>query len=364
MKKLMIPTALAVSISLSLTGCLLPKEEVFESAPTQVPFEGAAYDTAECVKRDIIDRETLQFKYVPVNTVSLSFAVDGLNYDKFFFEAGDTVEEGQLIGQLDLGTLETDLETLNSQLASCEKQLADLNENRALDQRMLELQDAWLAYEDRAKHLDELNKRYDREKLAIEDDIYLLTLKKEHCESSIADRQIHAPFTGVLTYLKMPDVGEESDRNMKVCTLADKSLSLFRGETNRWSYIKNGTTYTIVNAKTQAEYSATAVSEESLGLPKEDKEEGKNATVYLALNDPAFDLQDGDPGRVTITIQEKYDALAVPTEAISVINGKTVVYLPDENGLRTYREVTTGVTTSTLTEITEGLQEGDTVILN
>lgn len=94
----------------------------------------------------------------------------------------------------------------------------------------------------------------------------------------------------------------------------------FGADTPRWSYFSPGDEVDVVVSDTA--YPAVDRSEEELGLEHQEKVAEENAYVYFALKEPTFDLEDGDRGSVTLVLDERHDALLVPSEAISSAGGQ------------------------------------------
>jgi len=85
-------------------------------------------------------------------------------------------------------------------------------------------------------------------------------------------------------------------------------------------------------------------------------------SVVLALTDPDVELPNGGLARTTIVTGEVASATAVPTSAVSTTEtGRTVVLL--DGGSTTTVSITVGTVGSTWTEITDGLDLGQTVVL-
>lgn len=62
-------------------------------------------------------------------------------------------------------------------------------------------------------------------------------------------------------------------------------------------------------------------------------------------------------------VAEKYDdAILIPKEAVDTYRGKTFVYVQDSQGLKREKYVTTGISSDTMIQILEGLNEGDLII--
>ena len=69
----------------------------------------------------------------------------------------------------------------------------------------------------------------------------------------------------------------------------------------------------------------------------------------------------GMTGSLTVTIASRSNVLLVPTSAVSGSSSASFVRVM-QNGTPTYRQVTTGMTTSSLTQITSGLTPGEVVV--
>ena len=66
---------------------------------------------------------------------------------------------------------------------------------------------------------------------------------------------------------------------------------------------------------------------------------------------------------VTIIVDQRQDVLVVPSSAIQRSGRDSVIEIQNDDGSTTRQVVTTGLSDSTNTEITNGLQEGQTVII-
>ncbi|NLG85184.1 MAG: HlyD family secretion protein [Firmicutes bacterium] len=83
--------------------------------------------------------------------------------------------------------------------------------------------------------------------------------------------------------------------------------------------------------------------------------------VRVALFDPGEEVKAGMSADVSIIVAESPDAVRVPNGALETRMGFTTVRLYQAEGKVAYRRVKTGLRTETMTEIVEGLHEGETV---
>lgn len=74
-------------------------------------------------------------------------------------------------------------------------------------------------------------------------------------------------------------------------------------------------------------------------------------------------MRSGMTANVTFFIESKKDILLVPAEAIKVQDGRTIVSLRGPDGKPQVRDIQVGVSDGKNTEVIDGLQEGDTVLV-
>lgn len=84
-------------------------------------------------------------------------------------------------------------------------------------------------------------------------------------------------------------------------------------------------------------------------------------TVDLAPRVLPALAKSGMTGSLTVTIASRANVLVVPTSAVSGTSSSSFVRVM-MNGVPAYRQVTTGMATSSLTQITSGLAAGETVV--
>ena len=88
----------------------------------------------------------------------------------------------------------------------------------------------------------------------------------------------------------------------------------------------------------------------------------RTAPIEIEIPNPGFRLKPGMYARVTVTTDERKDALVVPTNAVVDTGGRRGVFLAADNSTVSFRPVSIGVEESTQIEILDGLSEGDRVV--
>ena len=345
-----------------LSSCaLLPEEEVPRSAPILREYEQEAFQFAIVERGDLVWSERISCTYVPVQTATLSFELGGEYVDEVFVHVGDAVEEGQLLAQLELSSIEEQIVSAQRSMEELRLRLEYLEEERSIALRRAELS---AASDPQALRdaVDQVNETYDERRLSYEDSLYLQELTLETLNRRLSERQIRAPFAGTVTYVRNYSEGARSVFGENAVTVADSTLSLFRADTDQWARFSPGDEVDVVVSNDI--YPAIVRSEEELGLAPQEKLEGETAYVYFALKEPSFDLEDGDRGSVTLVLDERHDVLLVPSDAVSSASGQPIVYYQNEEGMKAYKPVETGLTANKQTEIISGLVEGESIIVD
>jgi HlyD family secretion protein len=83
----------------------------------------------------------------------------------------------------------------------------------------------------------------------------------------------------------------------------------------------------------------------------------------IALDATPSGLLPGMSAEVEVLAGLCRDVLAVPSEAVSVDQGRNLCYVIGPSGLER-RVITPGLSNPELTEVTDGLKEGESVVLN
>ncbi len=352
---------ITICACLLLTSCsLLPEEETFRTAPLIREYQQQEYKFTFVERGDMQLTEKIGFTYVPVQTETLRYTVGGLYFDESFVKVGDNVEKGQLLAQLDLSGIEDQIAACELQIEKLNIQMSALEENRALALERRRLEMARSTAEELSEALEKVNRDYDRQKTSLQDQLTIQNIQKEEYEAEIAKRQLRAGISGTVTYVRSTKQGDRSVAGDRYVTIADGTMSLFRTETVYWDRFKPGDEFIITVSK--AEYEAIVASEEELGLPVTEKIEGKNGYVYLKLKNPSFEMEDGAKGNVILVLDSREDVLMVSVNAVSEINGQSIVYYQREDGMKAYKPVETGLVANRMVEITGGLAEGEQII--
>lgn len=361
-RKVLLFSVLLITATLLSSCSLLPEEEPIRTAPLLNDYQREVYKTAVVERGDLKAIEKVTCKYVPVQSASLGFALGGEYVDKMMVQLGDTVEEGQLLGQLKLGTLEEDILKAENSIAELELRKAYIEELYQIELRRFELTGKNMDTETRREAMEDLEKDFATRRKDVNEAIELQTMTLDALKKMLEERQIRAPFAGTVTYVRKYEDGDLSTFGENSVKIADSTMSLFRAETKYWDRFNVGDTHEIVVSKNP--YNIIVTDEAALGLPVPEKVPGSHAYVYFMLEEANFTLSEGDYGTLDLIRDQRLDVLHVPSSAILNAGDKRLVYYEREDGMKAYKEVETGITVNRRTEIISGLNEGDIIIVD
>ncbi len=356
----------ALAAMLLLGGCsILPTEEEIAVKPLLNEAYLPSYETVK-VQRGTVDTSIVkQVTYRPDTVESLTFGEEGVLQD-IFVKKGDSVKKGDLLAQLDCTEL---LDTA----ASYEKSMSDLalQKKQICEQRDLEVK----TYDLKLKHnlsrqqqadQEELSvlkieydalqtakestlKQYEQRLVVIADEMTILQLRLDEVNEKLHGRQIYAPMDGVVSYIMNVLAGDTLNTNQPLLRIeatenivftADEAVfavgSVYEGEMQNGGFI-----------------SLVAV----------EAEEGALLTDSLVPQQEDMGFTNRASAKVTIPGEVHEDTLYIRTAALFENEHGYYVYVVDENGLAESRNVTVGLISGIRAEITDGLEEGEDVVV-
>jgi RND family efflux transporter MFP subunit len=320
----------------------------------------------------------------------LAFDIPGrageITVEEIMVEEGDAVEEGQLLARLDTSEWNDMLVNLERDLLQAEIDLK--NAELALDKAEAEtvtLITGDIVY---ATSFDD-------------DEIEILELRVELAEARLEDArealeealekspEIIAPFDGFITRVNV-EGGDEVMPGTVAVQLADpdrfeadilvSEMDIFQVKLGGEATVQvDAMTSLILPAEvTHISPTATIQSgvvnyyvkveleplEELLQAQQEAMlEQMQQAHQEQQAEFENFQLREGLTVTVRIIMQEKSDVLLVPNGAITTQGGQTLVQVVSAGGAVEERAVTTGISNWQYTEVTDGLAEGEQVVV-
>lgn len=172
------------------------------------------------------------------------------------------------------------------------------------------------------------------------------------------DAKVTSPIDGVIAQ-KLLDPGAMASPSTPIVVIVSKNVEVdVNVEEAKLGLIQAGQKATVlVPAFPGVPFAASVVGDPPVVDPR-----SRTAVVRLAAEDPKGQLKPGMYAQVSIRVKPQQNVLIVPISALVNDNGKTEVYLV-RNGVIAVQPVTVGVEDQNNAEITDGLNEGQVVVV-
>ena len=388
-----LPCALIfLTLPVLFSSCgLMPEEEELPAAPVIRSYEAEEYEQTIVMRGDMMLTKRVKCTYASARQEKYSFSLGGLYIDKIYVTEGEQVEKGALLAELEPGDLperisagEYEIKALrikkenllaNQKLELDKQEIILAGMEDQIDELMLKAQsgetdeekkalvdqanETLIQFLEKEKQKEELGETHRKEQQELDDSLYIADIRLKELKEELRERQIYAGISGTVTYLRDTAEGERSVKGRTFVTVADLDTVVFTVKGADAQYFPAGAQATVTVGK--KEYPVQAVDGAEFGIEEAGEEDESMAYLQLLAPDPT--LEDGASGSIHITLDERRDVLYVDKDAIKSAGGNTFVYMLDENGLRTRRDVVTGLKADDHVEIISGLTEGESVIL-
>ena len=386
--------SLFLLLSLVLTSCRLGR-----ATPTPIPITlpgqltdqlttPTAQESYTVQHGEVVQEEILTGRVTPIREENLFFRRSG-QITEVYVNDGDYVQAGDVIAVLDSETLEIDLESaligLSIAKESQKRAEADLAYRRQQAEISVEIAQALLGDETNAINLPANTPKesvqqvraaqLEAAKLALQqigdtiDPTIELNVKRaelavERVKQSILEGQIEASFSGEVRFINMPKEGE------KVAVAAYNAVArLVEAGSYQIELNLPRAQLELLQEGMDVEVSAASLGPETLpgvikALPRPfGTSQGSLAEVTLVNADDNKKLSEGITVAINVRLKSKANALVIPRLALQEDNQIYSVTIKDGESLR-HVTVGVGVMGSDLVEITAGLTEGQTIVVN
>lgn len=317
-------------VSFGLTGCyLFPKEEAV-TAPPLVKPKAITYETAEVKKGSIENKITGFASVISVEQKDLSFTYRGGRLKSINVKAGDDVKKGAVLAELDTDSLISQIE-----------------------EQKISLQKAQIIY-------DQASSKGDKDSTALASlDVKLEQIKLNDLQNEFDKAKLISPISGHVDYLDSKvNVGDEVAAYQVIMRIADPSkLQLMYNGTDI-SKLQLGMKIDVtVNSK---QLKGTVVMTPA-NIPSNADDSLKNS-VQIKVDDIPSGTSIGDQAEIKAVLQKKDNVIVLPKSLVQNYDGRHFVQVL-KNGLKSERDVETGMETGADIEITKGLEVGEKVIV-
>jgi RND family efflux transporter MFP subunit len=298
--------------------------------------------------------------------VDLTFNMSGTVQEVLVGE-GDTVEKGQVIATLDTSEWETQLITLKEGLLQAKMSLenAEMNLEKTEEATTSEFRE-WQI------EIDEMQ-------VTLAED-HLKDAEKALEEANEASPEVTAPFDGFITKVNVSG-GDEVKKGTVAATLADPNefavdilvseMDISQVDVGRKGIVKADAAPTISLPAKVTHISPTATIQQgvvnykvTVEVESPEAVAQEQQTAGQAVVTPkTSQFREGMSVTVNIIIQEKKDVLLVPNGAITTQGGQSYVQMISSNSTIAWKAIKTGITNDVNTEVTDGLSQGERVVL-
>ncbi len=317
------PAAVLTAAVMALSGCyFFPDEEKLLDPPT-ISADDVTYSTFTARTKTIKNVSTVT-GYVKSRTErECYFTAYSGRIKTVYVHAGDMVNEGDLIAEMNVGELEYELKI-----------------------QELKVKSARLRYNSTGSEQDRLQLEIEQSTL----DMY---------QAQYDGAKIYAPISGQVSYVFRIDPGTEFDPYKVIARIADPN-DLYVAAT----YDSDDRIFTKGDAVTLTVDGDTYEGTVSY-TPKDARADGAEVTNILYADFtgkmPTIAYL-GAIGDIKKTISISENAVVIPRNLIKTDGDRTYVQVL-ENGEKTDRDITIGITNATEAEILTGLSAGEAVII-
>ena len=325
------------------------------SAEAQGPTTRTVEASLSTMEKTVSGTGTLE----PTVQEDVSFAVSG-TVTKVKVAAGDTVTKGQVLATVDTLSLDADLLSAKSTLAQAEARLSDA--------------------EDAADGSDASDAQVAAAKAQVE----VAQAGVDDADAAVDDAVLKAPAAGLVTTadLEVGDVvtsGSTGSSGGGAQPSSQSSTSTTTTSTGQFVIVGTGA-WQVATTVGEADVANVAAGDQvemtsddltdtlygtvaSVGLVSTSTSGVAAYPVVVDVTGDTTTLHDGTSVDVSIIYERRTDVLTVPALAVTTADGASTVTVQATDGTQKKVTVTTGETSGNLVEITDGLAEGDAVVL-
>ena len=327
--KIIMSAALIISMTGMTGSFFFPAEEQHHEPPT-VAIEDIAY-TTYTAKQKTIEDKTVATGYVFCKSqYNASFPESGGTLKTIYVTAGQHVEEGDLLAELDVG----DLDYLYKQ-------------------QLLIVQKAQIAYNSSGTA---------EARLTLEMEQNTLT----EYERQLNNSRIYAGMTGEVCFVQDMDPGTTVTAYKTIIKIVDPSQLCIQYSSSNMKSFPLGEEVTImVDGEDYSGCVSKTPTDVKEGLYDDFPAVMKDtSSIYCEFTDgtPSF-LTVGQTADITAVFARHENAVVISKTLVKTDGDRTYVTILDENDTKKEVDVTVGITNATEAEILTGLNAGDRVVV-
>jgi multidrug efflux pump subunit AcrA (membrane-fusion protein) len=333
--------AVMTAAALLCSCSLLPTEEEFDTTPVVKEYEGNNYNKYTVVRGDMVQKESVIVRYQGTARTEIKGEGIGVQIKKFCVKKGQKVEAGDVLIENYLPQQENIIKKSKREI-----QKLNLQIQQAQEMQKLELKKIARLSGSRAQKKN-IRQQYQSQIQNYKSSLALLKLDVKAAKEELDLDVIPAETDGRVTSVDTSFEGGFATEEDVLLVIEGKKKNRFRAKTSYASRFHDGEEVTVSVGG-------------QLYKTKVKKTSSKNLVYFYPKT--TLSLKSGTAGSIDLILKEKKDVLYVPAALVYDMGDKKIVYVEDENGVKTIREVTLGERIDNLVEITDGLQEMEQII--
>lgn len=320
----------AIFLIALLGGCfLLPREEEILAPPIMEPPE-ITYKTIPVVRKDIERSVRVTGYFVYAEQKSVQFRTASGRLDEIKVNYGDVVEAGALLAEL---------VTNNTTLQITKQEIAVRKSELNFERKQLTGAD-----------------RFELEMAQL--DLSLTRLSLAQLVNELEASRLRSPIAGEIVYIANVSEGDYIDSYKTMFQVADRSRLYL-------SYSGSNLNEFRLGMKVAVRYEDEDYEGEVVMTPAQfpyDAPESQRRQILFEVDGIPETVQKGESARVVLILEQSQDILVIPRSQVQRYLGRLYVYILEE-GIREERNIGTGIENATEVEVTEGLEEGELIVL-
>ena len=327
-----------------MTGCFaLPAEEPPLPPPAIYVPVVRPMRTTMVTEGDAVRFVTPLVTIIPTHRETLHFNVGWQRILDVYVSAGDVVQAGDVIAEVERPYLLTQLENAIWEEEGLLLELSQLAQRQALTVRQ------GIALGTTADISG-----YTQERERLNGQLYVVRMRLDFLRQEVEDMVVRAPFDGTIIWAMEFSGVMWSQVGQHIATIAEPGQYIFRLTGSDAAHVEVGEAYDIVI--TFDSFPAVAIDPETLGV------EVDNNTAHFAIVGESPVVTPATLATVRIIHEAAYGVLVVPNPAVNFVGDRIFVQVL-EDGVIVLRDVEVGVVGNSVTEVISGLEYGDVIVL-
>ena len=341
--------ALLLALLLAAGGCaLLPDESEEEVLPEITPPQISKKPEYEVTTATLESKVQAIGKIMSEQEETLFFELDAKRLRTLNVKPGDYVEEGQIIGELDVDDMERELRQRKLQFRSVERTMKDALRRRD-EMDPVEFEQTALAFEEQRQSIVDL-------------------------ENEITKAVLRAPFAGTVVQVHV-EKGALIKAYDPIVTIADTNRLVVTAnfsKTDREKIAVGMPAVVDINGagKFEGEVKLMPITNSEgnnsggfyNGGNQQQRSERPEDYVQIDIGEIPEGVLRGTPLSANVIIKRIENAVVIPPAALRTIGSRTYVQVVEPDGSKREVDVAVGMQTATMVEILEGLEPGQKVV--